>query len=458
MYYYQKQGKLIPFTNEVWLDEWIRQNHYYRYGTLNKEPYYSEEIPRCNLCGSELNIMKKGKVGLILSCTNNECITNKKKTKGGDEYLQAFLPSEYYNKIKEKRDENRHSYFDINYLTTIKGLTENEALEYIEHHKNIIGSKNKGHTKEYFTNKFGASYIDNLKKRNYLCVDYWLEKGYTQKEAKKIISQRQKETSKKNINHVAYSKNDMINKIGKENAEKYYRERSQLCIEYWLKRGYTEDEGKKRISEIQITNNKKVKNHTSNRCVEYWLNKGYTEEEAKEKISELQRTFSKEKCIEKYGEKEGLKRWEERQNKWQTTLHESENLHVGFSKISQELFETIDAALGENDYTFYGSKNHEYCIRKNGTNYIYDFTDLEHNKIIEFQGDIYHGNPELFTENEHPNPFHKNKSCKDLWEYDKKKSDVAVENGFDILHIWEKDYRENKKDIINKCLYFIKNG
>ena len=43
-------------------------------------------------------------------------------------------------------------------------------------------------------------------------------------------------------------------------------------------------------------------------------------EEAQEALSERQRTFSKERCIEKYGE-DGLKVWEERQNKWLETLN-----------------------------------------------------------------------------------------------------------------------------------------
>ena len=457
MYYYQKHGKLVPFTGEKWLSDWIKQNHYYRYGSLNKEPYYSEKIPICNLCGSELNIMKKGKTALILSCTNSECITNTKNTKGGDDNLKAFLPDECYEKIKRKRKENKRSYYDIDYLTNIKGLTEQEALEYIEQHKNAVSCKNKGHNIEYFTKKFGDRYIDNLKKRNHLCVEYWTKKGFSEEEAKKKISEKQREYAKKHTKSIAPTKQQMITKVGEENANKFYRERSHLCIEYWLKRGYTEEYGKNKIAEIQRKNNLLVKNHISDKTISFWVNKGYTEEDAKKIISELQRTFTKEKCIEKYGEIEGLKRWEERQNKWQKTLHESQNLHVGFSKISQELFNAIDKQLGKNDYTFYGSKNHEYCIREDSVNYIYDFTDLEHNKIIEFQGDIYHGNPELFTENERPNPYRKDKSCKDLWEFDKKKGEIAVEHGFKILHIWEKDYRENKEQIINKSLKFLIN-
>lgn len=54
---------------------------------------------------------------------------------------------------------------------------------------------------------------------------------------------------------------------------------------------------------------------------EYWIKKGYTEEESKKLISERQRTFSLEICVEKYGKKEGTAKWKQRQINWQTTLN-----------------------------------------------------------------------------------------------------------------------------------------
>lgn len=62
-----------------------------------------------------------------------------------------------------------------------------------------------------------------------------------------------------------------------------------------------------------------------------------TEEEAKIALKESQTTFSLKKCIEKYGEIEGTKRWEERQDKWQNTLNsksEEEKIKINMSKSS----------------------------------------------------------------------------------------------------------------------------
>ena len=69
---------------------------------------------------------------------------------------------------------------------------------------------------------------------------------------------------------------------------------------------------------------------TSPRCVEYWLNLGYSEEDANKKVSETQSTFSYNMCIDKHGELEGKKIFNDRQEKWQNTLN---------SKTDDELYE-----------------------------------------------------------------------------------------------------------------------
>jgi hypothetical protein len=63
-----------------------------------------------------------------------------------------------------------------------------------------------------------------------------------------------------------------------------------------------------------IENRKKNNNDTTQ--LGYYTSRGATEQEAKKLLSKRQSTFSKEKCIEKYGEVEGIKIWKERQDKW----------------------------------------------------------------------------------------------------------------------------------------------
>ena len=300
--------------------------------------------------------------------------------------------------------------------------------------------------------------IDKTKK--ILCVEYWIKKGYSENEAKEIISKEQQRRGKLNKNKtVIVNKKYLVDKFGEEYVIDFYRKRSIFCIEYWIDKGFTYDESVRKISEIQKKNNtlakKKFKREYNTKCIEYWVKKGYSENEAKEIISKNQSTFSLSKCIAKYGEEDGIKIWKERQKKWQIKLHLNNNLHVGYSKISQELFSLLESKSNRKEYIFYGSKNNEYSINDNGKNYMYDFCDLDKRKIIEFNGDIYHGNPEIFKETDMPNPFKKGKTCKELWEYDNTKKNVANRNSFELLTVWEKDYRLHKNDEINKCLKFL---
>lgn len=54
-----------------------------------------------------------------------------------------------------------------------------------------------------------------------------------------------------------------------------------------------------------------------------------------------------------------------------------------------------------------------------------------------------------------PNPYHKDKTAKNLWDYDKLKKEVAKEENFDVLTIWENDYRKNKKEVLENCIKFL---
>jgi hypothetical protein len=99
--------------------------------------------------------------------------------------------------------------------------------------------------------------------------------------------------------------------------------------------GWDEDEVVKFISDNQKNNSKKfiIKKiespekyyNTNPKRVEYWIDKGYSIHDAKIKVSESQRTFSKDICIKKYGEIDGLRIFNERQTKWIKSLNNLEN-------------------------------------------------------------------------------------------------------------------------------------
>ena len=209
------------------------------------------------------------------------------------------------------------------------------------------------------------------------------------------------------------------------------------------------------------SNNPNDYSATTSTQLGYWLNKGYSKTEAKLIQSERQVTFSKETCIEKYGEDIGLIKFTERQNKWSKSLSTGGNLKIGYSKISQELFnvllETYD--INDRDNIYFATHNKEYKLDKcesEGGIWLYDFTDIKNKKIIEFHGDMFHGNPNKYKSTDYPHPFRKTTTAQNMWDKDKIKMDVAIEEGFEVLVIWDSEYRwGDKQEIINKCIAFL---
>lgn len=298
-----------------------------------------------------------------------------------------------------------------------------------------------------------------------------------------VIIKRLKDYNIKIPKGSPYNKQYWVERGMSENdAVKHIKTLRPVNKEYWIKLGYSEEEailqveGQKLVSlrgciakygDVEgrkIWDSRKDKRSEDAKLgsanIQYWLNKGYNESEAKIKLSERQRTFSKEKCIEKYGEIEGLKKFTERQNKWFKSLSSGGNLKMGYSKISQDLFyrilETYD--IKDKDKIFFATHNKEYRIeRPEGGIWLYDFTDIKNKKIIEFHGDMFHGNPKKYKSTDYPHPFKKSITAQEIWEKDMKKKESANNEGFDVMVIWDSEYRwGNKERIINKCVNFLK--
>lgn len=178
--------------------------------------------------------------------------------------------------------------------------------------------------------------------------------------------------------------------------------------------------------------------------VEYWIKKGFSEEEAKMKVSERQRTFTLEKCIEKYGEEEGIKRWQERQEKWLKNYKKQNYSEISqtlfwsiYEKISNQNLDIRFATLGENKQIDNSGKNNEYMLKTN-TSYIKpDFVVLDYKKIIEFDGDYWHGKGRGNRMRE------------------SERDEIIRDLGYEILHVTEKDFNINPSKIINKCIKFL---
>jgi len=322
------------------------------------------------------------------------------------------------------------------------------------------------------------SYIKNIttKQLRVYSLDYYLIRGWDINDAKDRISKLQRNNSlkfakKRKSNPELYShmKSPMTLEFwldkgfSESEANDIIQSQRPSSIKYWLNKGYSETDAKKLATDHQknagLSFSKKYKENTkkyegfSNTQLKYWLNKGYSKEEAKEKLKERQSTFTLEKCIKKYGEKEGTHVFNERQEMWKKSLQENFEREGDGRSPSSKFANSIIRELC--DYLNIEIPQKEKWIKnkETGKAYSYDFT--YNGKIIEFNGDYWHCNPEIYE----VNYFNKNKemTAKEIWEYDKEKIKTAEKYDYQVLTIWESEWVENPKQIIDKCIKFINN-
>lgn len=208
------------------------------------------------------------------------------------------------------------------------------------------------------------------------------------------------------------------------------------------------------ISKISKSNRENGNNNTT---LKYWLEQGHSEQDAKKLLSERQSTFSKEKCIEKYGEDKGIKIWQDRQDRWMKTMDEKsieEKIRISKAKMSPGgCISNAEKEIHSKLTKWFNNIETQFVIKNEDNKKLYTYDIMCNNKIIEYNGDYWHCNPKIYNKD-----FY-NKSRKllasDIWKRDTDKITKAIDAGYDVLIIWENQYKSNSKDIINKCIEFI---
>lgn len=217
----------------------------------------------------------------------------------------------------------------------------------------------------------------------------------------------------------------------------------------------SDEETQARIQEVNIKRADTTdKNDNYTNRLSYYLKQGMSEDEANDALSERQTTFSLETCIEKYGQEEGLVRWNRRQDMWMGTMNsksEEEVTRINRLKTSssgcvssaeKELYKFLheNQLMVESQFTIDSSIGYTYDLRYQ-------------NKIIEYNGTYWHCDPRKYKEDYQHTLV--NKTAKEIWDKDKVKLNFAKNKGFDVLVIWESDFMVNKKEGMNKCLNFM---
>jgi len=54
--------------------------------------------------------------------------------------------------------------------------------------------------------------------------------------------------------------------------------------------------------------------------------------------------------------------------------------------------------------------------------------------------------------------FNSTKYCASkIWEKDENKIELAKSNGYEVLVVWDSEYRKNPKQTVEKCIEFLNN-
>ena len=348
---------------------------------------------------------------------------------------------ELFPSLESFTEEIKISYNNLNFENI---NIQNKILDVYNKIINDEGLIQRNRLCRWFPSKF------NFKYKNINQLEFWLERGYTDIESKLKVSEIQSIRSKKCIDHSNKGK-------FKENLRKkgYTEEEITECcltpdnVKFWQNKGLSEKKSIKKVFNNQGYAAKFVdceKRLIPNK-VDYWKNLEYSDEESKQKVKERQTTFSKEICIEKYGEEKGIQRWKERQIKWLINYKKS-----NYSQVSQKLFQEIYLRLPKNLDIYFATlnknkeieintnKNYEYRLELNESYILPDFFIKNKNKILEFDGTYFHRNTPENAKRENI------------------RNENIIKSGYKVYHVSEFEYKQDKELVIQKCIDFINIG
>lgn len=80
-----------------------------------------------------------------------------------------------------------------------------------------------------------------------------------------------------------------------------------------------------------------------------------------------------------------------------------------------------------------------FCIRFGDSWRLYDFL-IEGELIVEMQGNYYHANPNKYSADDLIVVAKKKRKASEIWEYDAKKKQLAIDSGYTFFVLWEKDF------------------
>jgi hypothetical protein len=232
------------------------------------------------------------------------------------------------------------------------------------------------------------------------------------------------------------------------------------------------------------------------RSMGYWIKKGLTEEEAYKKVQEIQSTNCLKKYINKYGEQEGITKFNHRKQSWTEKMNDPEigrkrslglsryierygevegkrvytemrlernrNCRIGkASKESLTAFNNLLYILETNNIKYYlgveGNKEWFIYNKELEKMFFYDLTIPRLGIIIEYHGEGFHPNPK-WDENKLTEwkQVRTGKSTNEILEYTEQKNNTARDNGWTVYEVYSSEASKtvhNLEILISKLIH-----
>lgn len=328
-------------------------------------------------------------------------------------------------------------------------------------------------------------------------VKYWLDKGYSEEHAKTMARSRMPGTPEYFEIFKGFTKDESIKKSKEWNSSKAvteenfikkygvnegrlrwnaYREKQAYSntLEYKkTKHGWTDEQFEEFNKSRAVTLENLIKKHGLDHgtkkyneyvetqkyttSLEYFI-KEYGETAGKEKYDRFcrLRQHSYESYLERFGGNEDLaiKELNKYYNTRPNNLFNSSAICKKFcSALHSKLNDVGDFTVFYEDYT----REYYFGIPKYGR-VVVDFFIKDYKKVIEFYGDYWHANPNIYNENSVIRyPKNITKTAKDVWQSDLDRISAIKSIGIDVLIVWEKDFREDPNNTIQTTVNWILN-
>ena len=319
---------------------------------------------------------------------------------------------------------------------------------------------------------------------------YWIRRGWSEEETnlKRVVKKMPSSPMK-----VENWKNKINEKTGnfytEEEALFKIRSFRKCNIEYWIERGYNNIDSENKVKEFQKENSEKFIKKAieyperyidrTETQLQYWLKKGFSEEESIKKLNERQNTNSLESFVSRYGDEEGLIKYNNRLNQLSYTssrkfyvdkygLEEGNKIFnqiiskrvIGINKSSKEAYYFLkeiykyirNNGIDKNDIYWGVGSSKEWFINLDKCLFFYDFTIKPLKIIIEYHGISFHP-----KENDIDWIGAYGMSYDEKIKIDRLKKEIAESAGFKYFHVYSDDDLKTKQtefiEIIKKEIF-----